>query len=79
MGIEFKKNLVMFHDVASVEDAEVLLEWLQNKKAAKADLSACTHLHCANLQVLIAAKPSVQAWPADAALRAWLESALAAP
>ncbi|NEV64514.1 hypothetical protein [Thiorhodococcus minor] len=78
MGIEFKKNLVVFHDVASVEDAEVLLEWLQGKTGAKADLSACTHLHCANLQVLMAAKPSIQAWPADAPLRAWLESALVA-
>ncbi|NEX22127.1 hypothetical protein G3480_17750 [Thiorhodococcus mannitoliphagus] len=79
MTIEFKKNQIVFHEVVGVEDAEALLEWLQKKRTAKADLSACTHLHAANLQVLMAAKPAIQAWPADAPLRAWLEPILAAP
>ncbi|MBK1720697.1 hypothetical protein [Thiocystis violacea] len=79
MAVEYKKNLVVFHDVVGVEDAEALLEWLQKKRTAKVDLSACTHLHPANLQVLMASKPAVQAWPADAPLRAWLEPILTAP
>jgi hypothetical protein len=76
MPIEYKKNQVVFSDVVSVEDAEGLLEWLQKKSSAKADLSACTHLHPANLQVLMAAKTSISNWPTDTGLATWLQSAL---
>jgi hypothetical protein len=76
MPIEYKKNLAVFSDMVSVEEAETLLEWLQKKSAARVDLSACTHLHPANLQVLMAAKAAISAWPADAGLAAWLKSAL---
>jgi hypothetical protein len=77
MTIEFKKNQIVFKDVVPVEDAEVLLEWLQKKSGVKVDLSACTHLHCANLQVLMAAMPNITAWPADKDFCTWLKSALA--
>ena len=77
MTIEFKKNQILFKDVVSVEDAEGLLEWLQKKAAVKVNFSACTHLHSANLQVLMAAKPIITAWPADPAFTGWLQSALA--
>lgn len=76
MPIDYKKNQALFRDIVSVEEAEGLLEWLQNKPAAKVDLAACTHLHPANLQVLMAAKSRITAWPSDANLRAWLETAL---
>jgi hypothetical protein len=76
MPIEFKKQKAVFRGVVAVEEAEVLLEWLQNKPAAKADLSACSHLHTVNLQVLMAAKTKVASWPSDSDLRAWLETAL---
>jgi len=76
MPIEYKKNQALFRDIASVDEAEGLLEWLQNKPAARMDLGACTHLHPANLQVLMAAKSRIAVWPNDANLRAWLETAL---
>ena len=76
MPIEYKKNLAVFSDVVSVEEAEALLEWLQKKPAARVDFSACTHIHPANLQVLMAAKPVISVWPADAGLATWLMSAL---
>lgn len=76
MPIEYKKNQVIFRDIASVDEAEGLLEWLQNKPAARVDLAACTHLHPANLQVLMAAKSRISVWPNDANLRSWLETAL---
>ena len=76
MAIEYKKNLVLFCDVVSVDDAEALLEWLQKNAGASVDFSACTHLHPANLQVLMAAEPVISAWPADTGLAAWLKSAL---
>ena len=76
MPIEFKKQKAVFRGVVAVEEAEALLEWLQDKPAAKADLSTCSHLHTANLQVLMAAKTKVASWPSDSGLRAWLEAAL---
>jgi hypothetical protein len=76
MPIEYKRNRIVFRDEAGVEEAEGLLEWLQKKPAAKADLSALSHLHTANLQVLMTAKAEISKWPEDAELRAWLEQAL---
>lgn len=76
MPIEYKKNQALFRDIASVDEAEGLLEWLQNKPAARIDLGACTHLHPANLQVLMAAQSPIAVWPKDAPLRAWLETVL---
>jgi hypothetical protein len=78
MPIEFKKTRAVFRDVVSVEEAEGLLEWLQTRPAAKADLSACSHLHTANLQVLMTARIGISSWPKDVKLRAWLEPALKA-
>jgi hypothetical protein len=76
MGMEFRKKLALLSDAVGVEDAEKLLEWLQGKPAAKVDLSACTHLHPANIQVLLAASVPVSAWPRDAALADWLKPVL---
>lgn len=79
MAIEYKKNHAVFSDVVSVDGAEALLEWLQKKPTGRVDLSACTHLHPANLQVLMAGKPAISAWPKDTGLATWLQSALNAP
>jgi hypothetical protein len=76
MPIEFKRNRAVFHDVVGVEEAEGLLEWLQKKPSARVDLASCSHLHTANLQVLMAARPGISSWPEDSELRAWLESSL---
>jgi hypothetical protein len=76
MPIEYKKNRAIFRDEVSVEEAEGLLEWLQTKPTAKADLSALSHLHTANLQVLMAAKTAISSWPQNDELRSWLEPAL---
>jgi hypothetical protein len=76
MPIEYKKNRVVFREVVAVEEAEALLESLQKKPSAKVDLAACTHLHTANLQVLMAARPVIVSWPENIELRAWLETAL---
>jgi hypothetical protein len=79
MPVEFKQDIALFADVVSVDEAEGLLEWLQKQPFPKVDLSACSHLHTANLQVLMAAKPEIVHWPEDRGLRAWLESALNGP
>lgn len=79
MALEFQKKQVRFNGVVGVEEAENLLAWLQKKPGASADLSACEHLHPANLQVLMATATPVKAWPADPILACILQSALAAP
>jgi hypothetical protein len=76
MAITFKKDRAVFCDTVGGEDAETLLEWLQKYPKGKIDLFACTHLHPANLQVLMAAKRSIHAGPKDKLLAEWLDSAL---
>ena len=63
MPIEFKKNIAVFIDVVEVQEAEDLLQWLQKKSNTKIDLLNCTHLHPANLQVIMASKAKVMYWP----------------
>ena len=76
MSIQYSDQNAAFSDVVGVDEAERLLEWLQSNPAARVNLSACTHLHPANLQVLMAARTTVSAWPRDPDLAAWLRSAL---
>lgn len=76
MPIEYQNKQALFQDIVSVEEAEGLLEWLQKIPSATVNLSGCTHLHPANLQVLMATGTRISAWPKDADLFAWLESAL---
>lgn len=79
MSIEYQEHDAVFGEMVGVDEAEALLEWLQKRSPARIDLSACTHLHPANLQVLMAAQPEITAWPRDAGLAAWLQSALGTP
>lgn len=76
MPIEFKRNRVLFLDEVSVDEAEGLLEWLQKRPTAAIDLSACSHMHTADLQVLMAAKARICAWPKNPELRSWIEPVL---
>lgn len=76
MGIELKKNRAILADFVTVEDAEGLLAWLQSHPKGTLDLSRCEHLHAANLQVLMAARPAIAAWPTDVRLADWLRQAL---
>ena len=76
MPIGYKKNQAILTGTVSVEEAEGLLEWLLKKPSAQVDLSGCTHLHPANLQVLMAAGCSIGALPRESGLAAWVASAL---
>jgi hypothetical protein len=76
MAIEYRKKLAVLTDMVSVEDAEPLLGWAQKGKDLKVDLSGCSHLHPASLQVLLAAGAQVTAWPTEPALARWLQTIL---
>lgn len=73
MPIDYDGDLASFREVASGDEAEQLLGWLQGKPEAQLDLRDCTHIHPATLQVLLASGADIVAWPQDASLRAWLE------
>ncbi len=74
--MELRKTTAVITDLLTVEEAETLLEWLQKHPRGKLDLAGCTHLHTANLQVLMAARPQISAWPENETLAAWLRAAL---
>lgn len=76
MAIAYQKKLAVLTDTVGVEEADGLLEWLREIPKRRLDLADCTHLHAANLQVMMAANPYIAAWPKDENLRVWLESIL---
>lgn len=75
MPIDYRDNEVVFTGMVGVEEAEVLLAWLQDRSGVSADLAGCEHLHPANLQVLMAAAVRVAAWPVPGPLDTALRSA----
>lgn len=76
MAIEYENDVARFSGTVSVEEAETLLQWMQQHPKSVADFSACTHIHAAALQVLMAAQISVTAWPNDEHFKNWLTAAL---
>lgn len=76
MTMRYQNKTVILADVVGVEDAEELLGMLQKYPTAKLDMEACTHVHTACLQVLMAVKPAVKKWPEVPVLAHWLRLAL---
>ena len=76
MGIRYRNKAIELSDVLRIDDAEELLALLQKHPAAKIELQACTHVHAACLQVLMAARPGIHAWPQKTRLAHWLQTAL---
>ena len=76
MCIIYNKKIAQLVDFVAVEEAEGLLEWLQTNPKGKLNLSALTHLHAANLQVLMAASPIIVSWPKNAEIAFLLKGAL---
>jgi 2-keto-3-deoxy-galactonokinase len=76
MGMAFEASTARLSGAIGVEEAEALLAWLQATPSPNVSLAACDHLHTAHVQVLMATGAKVSDWPADAALRSWLASAL---
>lgn len=65
MPLHTSDNTIELVDVVTVEEAETLATWLRQHPDGAADLAACTHLHTAALQALLAAKPTIAAGPTD--------------
>lgn len=78
MPLVFTEAHARFEDVCTVEDALPLLEFLKGSAAPEVDLSACTYLHTALLQLLLAARPRMAAPPTDPSLVRWVAPLLSA-
>jgi hypothetical protein len=63
MSIELKKNVAVFSDYCTVEEADVLFEWLLKNPKGVVNLAACVHIHTAILQVLIFTKVKISSNP----------------
>jgi hypothetical protein len=72
MPLRFGKNTVVFEEDCTVEEALPLLEYFQAHPGARVNLRACTHLHTAVLQVLMAVAPKIAALPTEPFLELWL-------
>ncbi len=77
MPIEYSEELAHLSGTVSVEEAESLLQWIQQYPHGKAALSGCSHIHAAALQVLMAANIEILTWPQDEHFKTWLSTALA--
>lgn len=78
MPIRYDDDLARFEAACTVDEALPLAEWLEATAAPRVDLSACTDLHTALLQLLLAARPAVDGAAADAFLARWIGPLLAA-
>lgn len=72
MPIRYDADLARFEAACTAEDALPLAEWLEATASPRVDLSGCTELHTALLQLLLAARPAVAAGPEDAFLACWV-------
>ncbi|WP_370261816.1 hypothetical protein [Limnobacter sp.] len=79
MSLTFNENLATVQDTATVEDAEQLLGWALVTENPQLDLRACTHVHAAVLQVMMALEIPVLHAPEDPNFNRWLQAALLTP
>ena len=64
-------GVIVLEGECPVEDAETLLQLLQAQPDGPVDWSACTRLHTAVLQVLMAAAPPMPGECGDAFVARW--------
>jgi hypothetical protein len=72
MAVSFSETAVVIEGVCGVEEALPLLEFLQGNATARIDLRACTNLHSAALQVVMAVATRIASLPHEDFLRRWL-------
>lgn len=71
-GIRYEDGRAVLEGVCTVEEADSLLEWLQDDPRRPVDWTDCDHLHTAVLQVLLAVGPPLIGEPRDPFLARWV-------
>jgi hypothetical protein len=72
MSVRLEGNVVLLEGQCRVEDAELLLGWLQTEEQPVVDMSRAEHLHAAVLQVLLATKPALGGGCQDPFIAQWV-------
>jgi hypothetical protein len=71
------KGVATLSGIVGVEDAEPLAQWLRDTTRPRVRLAACTHLHTAALQALMATRPVIASAPTEPFLARWIAPLLA--
>lgn len=69
MALRLEGSRGIVEGSVGVEEAETLLSFFQEDGTRTLDLSGCTHLHTAALQVILALRPTIERGPDDPFLR----------
>jgi hypothetical protein len=69
-------ELIVLDGKCPSEEAEMLLQRLLATPEAVVDLQRCESLHASVIQVLLAAKPTLQLPPSDTPVGRWLSTVL---
>lgn len=72
------QNVIVLEGECPVEAAEGLLERLQQMPGAVVDWTACTRLHTALVQIVLAARPPLVGPCGDAFVERWIASSIPA-
>jgi hypothetical protein len=74
--LKFGSRTAVLTGTVTIEESESLAAWLRGrgtvKTPARVHLGACTQLHTAALQVLLAARIQISVPPSDPFLREWI-------
>lgn len=72
MAVKFKENKAIFTEVATIEEAEKVFEWILTVKEPVIDMTECSHMHTSVLQLLTLFKPDMEL-PEDEELKQWIK------
>ncbi|MBH23740.1 MAG: hypothetical protein CMH57_04595 [Myxococcales bacterium] len=76
MPVTYLKTVAILPPHVEQEEAEALLQWLEEGGRRKINLKECERVHGAVLQVLMAKRPTISVEPSDEEVRAWLMPAI---
>lgn len=76
MPITYTEGIAYFEGLVGIEEVDTLMELIQHQKEVFIDLTHCTHMHTAIIQILMVARCPIKAWPTNAQLTMWLKTAL---
>ncbi len=73
MPISYKKTVAVLEGHCEIEEAETLLAWLLEHPKGRLNLKRLGHPHTAVLQIMMALRPEVSAFPENEEIAAWLQ------
>lgn len=79
MTVRLDVDIIRLEGDCHVEQAEALVQLLQDDRRRTVDLTGCQRVHAALVQALLAFKPKIQGAPADPFLRDHLMPCLTLP